>query len=853
MGSEKQSLADRLIDTAPQCIFIFLLSMIFFYSTAIPVWLYLLVVASLLCSLFCLFDGDKNHRFYNKVCLGLIVNSSAFVIVKLLINGGQTIPVAELIVDLALLDIIVPEAKVLIKFSNIEEIRARSAKEDDKEKSKPFKEHDADIDEIGNKLKTTDILGINSTWGNGKTYVVDTFWRENKEKYDCIKIEALTYRYAEFDSVLINKLEKLLHENHIFSFYAIVFKQRLGNNLWEKFMYHYFQGIQPGNSSVFTGLVDELRKLPKDVLIVFEDLERVGKKEEIKRLFAIAERLASDKVKIIYEYDRAKLEGEEGLALDRGYLEKYIPVEINLSDLSYSSLVNAVWDDMHFKDEDKERINKRILSGGEGGVGSNQDLKSLIVNFPKQQQNSFGSIFSYENDNSFMGNISIRRMQTFITEISDYMLQSDAKEIEEQVAREVVAFYYVKHFAEDVYCKLRPWKKLEDIYLLSNKEEAMNIWSLTDSVQIELNENHKYDKESILDRLETVVKEDGNRESLFVYSLFGYDFSDLAMRIQYKNAMNQMTFEDALTLYRAREKREQVNRLIWNLLQRGRSESTNNKACADAFIEEVLKKEKTNWKTAFQQYCNSQRKKNNKDNRSVLNSREASLLSVVRAISICYIHDAEIWSKVCDFICDQWEEKNITIDFIQLCYYVEFNSRKNMENLISFFNSRKVVINFNRDDSYWAFLAKYIIYLSNRGYYSEHVHKMFYPEIGKKEDIVTAFKKEIEDGPKQGLLDTDSYKKCMDILREFLRKNIEIMNSQDQNLKAKPKGGSSMVWEHQEKINTLQENMDGIPHSEEKEKKLLSMLVDAFEREKLYPIEIEEVERNIEKWKTKGA
>ena len=62
-----------------------------------------------------------------------------------------------------------------------------------------------------------------------------------------------------------------------------------------------------------------------------------------------------------------------------------------------------------------------------------------------------------------------------------------------------------------------------------------------------------------------------------------------------------------------------------------------------------------------------------------------------------------------------------------------------------------------------------------------------------------------------------------------------------------------MVWEHQEKINTLQENMDGIPHSEEKEKKLLSMLVDAFEREKLYPIEIEEVERNIEKWKTKGA
>lgn len=52
---------------------------------------------------------------------------------------------------------------------------------------------------------------------------------------------------------------------------------------------------------------------------MFEDVERVGDKESIKRLFAIAERLSGERVKIIYEYDAGQL--KKSLELNRAYLE----------------------------------------------------------------------------------------------------------------------------------------------------------------------------------------------------------------------------------------------------------------------------------------------------------------------------------------------------------------------------------------------------------------------------------------------------------------------------------------------------------------------------------------------------
>lgn len=48
-------------------------------------------------------------------------------------------------------------------------------------------------------------------------------------------------------------------------------------------MYHYFRGNETGSTSVFEGLKEEVGHLPKKVLIVFEDLERVNQEDAVKK------------------------------------------------------------------------------------------------------------------------------------------------------------------------------------------------------------------------------------------------------------------------------------------------------------------------------------------------------------------------------------------------------------------------------------------------------------------------------------------------------------------------------------------------------------------------------------------
>jgi len=91
--------------------------------------------------------------------------------------------------------------------------------------------------------------------------------------------------------------------------------------------------------SAYDGLKKELQHVSKKVLIVYEDVERVKNPEVVKKIFAVGERLAGPRVKIIYEYDGKELDDQE---LTRKYREKYIPIEMNLTGISYRNLVVSI-------------------------------------------------------------------------------------------------------------------------------------------------------------------------------------------------------------------------------------------------------------------------------------------------------------------------------------------------------------------------------------------------------------------------------------------------------------------------------------------------------------------------------
>ena len=62
-----------------------------------------------------------------------------------------------------------------------------------------------------------------------------------------------------------------------------------------------------GVSSTFIGFEKDVRRLDKDILIVFEDIDRIKDPDIVRKIFAIAEKLAGDKIHILYQYEFSNL------------------------------------------------------------------------------------------------------------------------------------------------------------------------------------------------------------------------------------------------------------------------------------------------------------------------------------------------------------------------------------------------------------------------------------------------------------------------------------------------------------------------------------------------------------------
>lgn len=142
----------------------------------------------------------------------------------------------------------------------------------------------------------------------------------------------MTYHYDEFDTVLVNQLEYLLRKHHIFSSYSIEIKKTFGQAFWGTLLYNYLHDWKSGNITAYEGLQKELCELNKKVIIIFEDIERVNHPDAVKKVFAIAEKLSCDRVKFIFEYNSEALDEQH---IDREYRNRYIPYELNLTQITY--------------------------------------------------------------------------------------------------------------------------------------------------------------------------------------------------------------------------------------------------------------------------------------------------------------------------------------------------------------------------------------------------------------------------------------------------------------------------------------------------------------------------------------
>lgn len=92
---------------------------------------------------------------------------------------------------------------------------------------KIFKKREKDFEELENYIKLYNTVGLNGSWGTGKTHIVKKFMFNNKNNYEFIEIDLLTCNLKELQNILVESFEKVFYSNKIIPKNANKLKQNI--------------------------------------------------------------------------------------------------------------------------------------------------------------------------------------------------------------------------------------------------------------------------------------------------------------------------------------------------------------------------------------------------------------------------------------------------------------------------------------------------------------------------------------------------------------------------------------------------------------------------------------------------
>ena len=343
---------------------------------------------------------------------------------------------------------------IIFKFTSL-----RRENQEEKEEIYLERKDDADyiIDFIQNdKNKNIFTLGIDSEYGAGKTFLVEkTLEKLNPNKYEIIKIRCLLLERGEVYYYIIEEIKKILARNLIF----ISNLKKFHKSVLKIFDNRFLGGI----SNLFSynsitddidNLKDTIKKLNKNIVIIFDDIDRTNDIEKIEKILSFISDFSSKNIKsiVLFSSDNLKKLDER---FDRDYLEKYIPLIREITKISFIKLLN---DEIYFQ---KEELNKIDLK--------EEDFEFLYIieklyysvyfnNSEKEEKE-----FKFINDLNYLLNISDvtiknkkitpRLIKNFIEEtIELFKNKSLSKKLEKRI---LIAYVFLKNFFyEEFYEKL---------------------------------------------------------------------------------------------------------------------------------------------------------------------------------------------------------------------------------------------------------------------------------------------------------------------------------------------------------------------------------------------------------------
>ncbi|SKC90516.1 P-loop NTPase fold protein [Maledivibacter halophilus] len=540
-----------------------------------------------------------------------------------------------------------------------------------------------DLKRLLDYLDLFKIIGIDGEWGSGKSFLVNELKKKIKDKYEIIEIDVLSCDLNELQLVLTKEIEKIIHKHRIISKYSNKLKKFLGE---DKFIQKLSNLIFPETytySEIVKGFKDELNKIDKKILIIYEDIDRISDKKIIKNIFAISEKISSDNIKIIYQFHEYKL---NEIGFDSSYLEKYIPYRMHLTQMNFFEIVKFVLEE--------NNIDKSIL-----------EIKDFDFMKDYKQRNRYTVLRDkfQMNQELFLDfyNFSIRKVEHYIFELFVILKDEEYRKHKDTV----LSFFLVKHFLPEVYKEINIEKGLVETLKFNHDSNSYTLIEL-----IAMKKSGKLNKEKI-NNIFNIKK---NKKNYCVLKLFNYNHDEL---------INEKDVKNPLNVLRNRINNEKKDRIIWSLLENGKSKYTDYEYVGKKFIHDVLKKPRNYRVNAYNNFHDDLFNQDSQeiDNTTIFKLFTSPFLELFKAFRFLDVTDEEKIALI-DIYFKIDEIKYISSELIQNINYCSLTTKKEYIYILKRINKLNVSCNLNVERSFTYFLKKCIIALYNFGYikYGEH-------------------------------------------------------------------------------------------------------------------------------------
>ena len=211
-----------------------------------------------------------------------------------------------------------------------------------------FPEREDDLHRLEEIVNKTDVnlLALDAAWGQGKSFLLQKFKEDREVKGDIvIVIDVLSLRLDNFQEYLIYELDRTLlscgYLSRNSNLLRSIMKQAHADILsmiFGKGKKHY--------GEAFYDFQRELLQQGKNIILIYDDIDRSDNKELIQTILYLSEKLTSQnradspgRIKVIFQYS---MEHMKNLGFQNDFLEKFCNQKIGLTDIPLRRLLSEI-------------------------------------------------------------------------------------------------------------------------------------------------------------------------------------------------------------------------------------------------------------------------------------------------------------------------------------------------------------------------------------------------------------------------------------------------------------------------------------------------------------------------------